>query len=103
MRVCRRARLCADDESESPNRSEEHTSELQSQSNLVCRLLLEKKKEQDLSEPMAGLLDLARAQAPAVDIDIEHHFSYSDHSSTPILLQITPAARYLTRAHNYSH
>src|SRR2546430_11186807 len=27
-------------------RSEEHTSELQSQSNLVCRLLLEKKKTQ---------------------------------------------------------
>src|SRR2546427_3797756 len=26
-------------------RSEEHTSELQSQSNIVCRLLLEKKKE----------------------------------------------------------
>src|SRR2546430_9450102 len=26
------------------NRSEEHTSELQSQSNLVCRLLLEKKR-----------------------------------------------------------
>src|SRR2546427_8198166 len=28
-------------------RSEEHTSELQSQSNLVCRLLLEKKKYND--------------------------------------------------------
>src|SRR2546430_17485932 len=28
-------------------RSEEHTSELQSQSNLVCRLLLEKKKKPD--------------------------------------------------------
>src|SRR2546430_8660754 len=28
------------------DRSEEHTSELQSQSNLVCRLLLEKKKIQ---------------------------------------------------------
>src|SRR5205085_10335343 len=27
------------------HRSEEHTSELQSQSNLVCRLLLEKKKQ----------------------------------------------------------
>src|SRR5688572_31253368 len=27
-------------------RSEEHTSELQSQSNIVCRLLLEKKKQQ---------------------------------------------------------
>src|SRR2546430_5357185 len=30
--------------SRAPARSEEHTSELQSQSNLVCRLLLEKKK-----------------------------------------------------------
>src|SRR2546427_2786122 len=29
-------------------RSEEHTSELQSQSNLVCRLLLEKKKHKTL-------------------------------------------------------
>src|SRR2546430_13717828 len=29
----------------SGDRSEEHTSELQSQSNLVCRLLLEKKKK----------------------------------------------------------
>src|SRR2546430_10818347 len=29
-------------------RSEEHTSELQSQSNLVCRLLLEKKKSEAL-------------------------------------------------------
>src|SRR2546430_10615252 len=30
------------------SRSEEHTSELQSQSNLVCRLLLEKKKKTDI-------------------------------------------------------
>src|SRR2546427_5091404 len=30
------------------SRSEEHTSELQSQSNLVCRLLLEKKKKREL-------------------------------------------------------
>src|SRR5256886_13108184 len=29
------------------SRSEEHTSELQSQSNLVCRLLLEKKKNEN--------------------------------------------------------
>src|SRR2546430_8550798 len=32
-------------------RSEEHTSELQSQSNLVCRLLLEKKKKNQLQTP----------------------------------------------------
>src|SRR2546430_2998822 len=31
-----------------PIRSEEHTSELQSQSNLVCRLLLEKKKQHNI-------------------------------------------------------
>src|SRR4051812_49574362 len=36
---CRRRRLCA------ARRSEEHTSELQSHVNLVCRLLLEKKKK----------------------------------------------------------
>src|SRR2546430_13094527 len=35
-----------------PRRSEEHTSELQSQSNIVCRLLLEKKKNtQQISRP----------------------------------------------------
>src|SRR2546430_13595001 len=35
-------------------RSEEHTSELQSQSNLVCRLLLEKKKtSRQTSHPQA--------------------------------------------------
>src|SRR2546430_11766611 len=40
-----RSRTCSRDGSSGPGtRSEEHTSELQSQSNLVCRLLLEKKK-----------------------------------------------------------
>src|SRR2546430_3467895 len=34
------------------SRSEEHTSELQSQSNLVCRLLLEKKKNSTTSTPL---------------------------------------------------
>src|SRR2546427_7761698 len=38
--LCERRRSQAAD-----GRSEEHTSELQSQSNLVCRLLLEKKKK----------------------------------------------------------
>src|SRR2546430_7917338 len=33
-------------------RSEEHTSELQSQSNLVCRLLLEKKKNKHVSQDL---------------------------------------------------
>src|SRR5438270_2148638 len=36
---------CPGMQNEYTSRSEEHTSELQSQSNLVCRLLLEKKKK----------------------------------------------------------
>src|SRR2546430_7625109 len=44
-------------------RSEEHTSELQSQSNLVCRLLLEKKKKPQLR--VHHTLD-----------DRDHHSSY---------------------------
>src|SRR2546430_12270817 len=39
-----------------PARSEEHTSELQSQSNLVCRLLLEKKKHIHPSQPSVILI-----------------------------------------------
>src|SRR2546430_6370828 len=37
-------KTCGNSSLPSVTRSEEHTSELQSQSNLVCRLLLEKKK-----------------------------------------------------------
>src|SRR5688572_32447641 len=40
----RRQRLIQRRRDDVGQRSEEHTSELQSQSNLVCRLLLEKKK-----------------------------------------------------------
>src|SRR2546430_8546729 len=40
-----------DDRDAERERSEEHTSELQSQSNLVCRLLLEKKKAARCSIP----------------------------------------------------
>src|SRR2546430_13640328 len=49
-------------------RSEEHTSELQSQSNLVCRLLLEKKKK--------------RTALPSCIVcsQIAHHSSTTTHS-----------------------
>src|SRR2546430_7786457 len=46
-------RICA--------RSEEHTSELQSQSNLVCRLLLEKKKSSANTSTVA--IELAHTPA----------------------------------------
>src|SRR5438093_7508605 len=40
------ARFYSENEAADRGRSEEHTSELQSLTNLVCRLLLEKKKKQ---------------------------------------------------------
>src|SRR2546430_12457189 len=46
-------------------RSEEHTSELQSQSNLVCRLLLEKKKKDERSAMIIGItLSYNKARYP---------------------------------------
>src|SRR2546430_13476203 len=48
-----------------PDRSEEHTSELQSQSNLVCRLLLEKKKHEPHSRLCARFGRQRRGPFPA--------------------------------------
>src|SRR5256886_7049316 len=50
-------------------RSEEHTSELQSQSNLVCRLLLEKKKL--TPQHPCACLDPPLAPAPPVAPDVQ--------------------------------
>src|SRR5438034_6644473 len=46
-------------------RSEEHTSELQSHSDLVCRLLLEKKNEDELSRAPARLSKRWSGPVPA--------------------------------------
>src|SRR5256886_6624248 len=74
-------------------RSEEHTSELQSQSNLVCRLLLEKKKKNDnpityLSKSIArrtALIDGSRAPStlqPPSSLTPCHHTPL--HIPTPV-------------------
>src|SRR5438034_5262266 len=54
-----------------PLRSEEHTSELQSHSDLVCRLLLEKKKERETHDRTNNGQPPrpAHASAPAQHID----------------------------------
>src|SRR2546430_4462805 len=52
-------------------RSEEHTSELQSQSNLVCRLLLEKKKKN--AEPARYLSRPTAPSAPCPVALTLHH------------------------------
>src|SRR2546430_12579265 len=50
-------------------RSEEHTSELQSQSNLVCRLLLEKKKQNNIAASLPLETHLKSAAPPLPDDD----------------------------------
>src|SRR2546430_6760046 len=46
--------VCAGQKCRFGRRSEEHTSELQSQSNLVCRLLLEKKKNSHITSKISS-------------------------------------------------
>src|SRR2546430_11379529 len=72
-------------------RSEEHTSELQSQSNLVCRLLLEKKKN---TNPVYTLLNrLTRSFFP--------HVLSSTSSSVPsIIFLMIHSLTYATIAIN---
>src|SRR2546430_6773339 len=56
-----------------PLRSEEHTSELQSQSNLVCRLLLEKKQKKHTTELVVLLqeaLPVGRPEAGVARVDV---------------------------------
>src|SRR5260370_16397552 len=62
---------CAHAATKSRSRSEEHTSELQSHLNLVCRLLLEKKKKQNQDEA-----------ALSVGPPITHPHLHSNHSAT---------------------
>src|SRR2546427_1167003 len=62
-----------------PARSEEHTSELQSQSNLVCRLLLEKKKKNKIGKVMRHTL--------GASLNIRHHL-YSSTVPKPLHLHI---------------
>src|SRR5258707_2573586 len=52
----RRLQICATISAilNSPKRSEEHTSELQSRQYLVCRLLLEKTKDRNRHEPRSA-------------------------------------------------
>src|SRR5260370_12535442 len=58
------------------NRSEEHTSELQSHLNLVCRLLLEKKKHKTLHR------SLTRAQTDGTHERISPRPHYLGHHRT---------------------
>src|SRR2546430_3082779 len=68
-------------------RSEEHTSELQSQSNLVCRLLLEKKKRISRRSPCTRLTTTSARPLLYIHLSLE-----------PVLRQCSQAPRSLARA-----
>src|SRR5256886_13326478 len=51
-------------------RSEEHTSELQSQSNLVCRLLLEKKKKRTDCERLSPRRAVPVSRVPGTHVRV---------------------------------
>src|SRR5256886_13409102 len=80
-------------------RSEEHTSELQSQSNLVCRLLLEKKKinqhDSKRDESSGGVEILKRFGLPLAAV----RMYASDFKHTDGLRQLTLMANYVWRVH----
>src|SRR3970282_1723297 len=62
----------------SKTRSEEHTSELQSHHDLVCRLLLEKKKNTSETQCTAHVLcSLRRADNTLTHVHTHDHYSYT--------------------------
>src|SRR2546430_13183644 len=70
------------------SRSEEHTSELQSQSNLVCRLLLEKKKKRNCHIPhynnhhdYLSKLRAVQVHLPNIESYLQHMLAQPSHHS----------------------
>src|SRR5579859_7338274 len=105
-------------------RSEEHTSELQSQSNLVCRLLLEKKKHRVETEKVIAVdqFEIEQQGQRLADADIgEHrtagvenkvlgnfrqtcfHFFFNDTATTEIYTLSLHDALPISRANNQHH
>src|SRR2546430_12642962 len=76
-------------------RSEEHTSELQSQSNLVCRLLLEKKKKKtNSSHNYLRLHKCYRHTMPIITYLLPaHSLTTIDTSSTTLTLNTVSRTR----------
>src|SRR5688572_31494069 len=83
------------------SRSEEHTSELQSQSNLVCRLLLEKKKQTVIVPPAAHLHGSRPDVPPALPCHAGGGFLeliVCERPSTPPLSHQEPGATLAPRS-----
>src|SRR2546430_13686513 len=82
-------------------RSEEHTSELQSQSNLVCRLLLEKKKKivQTYAAPSTPISDRSRVSMDWCIALCSPRLSYALSSGRSSATATTSACALVEAAH----
>src|SRR2546427_5960619 len=82
-------------------RSEEHTSELQSQSNLVCRLLLEKKKKHKSNTPTRFIAHLVciHTISPTTHKIATHYFQRTLTICHQILTEDTVAKPNAERRH----
>src|SRR5256885_928005 len=81
----------------SVSRSEEHTSELQSPCNLVCRLLLEKKKQLQLASSQLASHDresLATIQIHHKPLAPFFYMHQKCHKGPPLPLTRQPANRF---------
>src|SRR5438034_8354551 len=82
-------------------RSEEHTSELQSHSDLVCRLLLEKKKPKDIrAEGWIDRLPTSRGRRNRSDRGFSYPAARSSHSDRRYSLETEPFPSHLLRMHS---
>src|SRR2546430_6745599 len=72
-------------------RSEEHTSELQSQSNLVCRLLLEKKKKTSYPPPTTHCTKTKHSATDLCQLRPSPSFP-SPHSLPPYSYLLAPSS-----------
>src|SRR5256886_8064732 len=80
-------------------RSEEHTSELQSQSNLVCRLLLEKKKQAIFSPSIR----LQPPHAPASALHCRVTPAHNQHAVRHTFLHTTDHRGLLPHVSRHTH
>src|SRR2546421_1920330 len=76
-------------------RSEEHTSELQSRSDLVCRLLLEKKKNNEHYVPIRHFMVACNILHHLVLAAIAHSHHTNDHPVLSVELGFTNLSMHL--------
>src|SRR2546430_3192660 len=84
-------------------RSEEHTSELQSQSNLVCRLLLEKKKTELLAEAKAAAAQDGSAAARLSRLSHLHLALAEQDPAVALVRLVDPAHSHHIRQRAVQH